>query len=577
MSNTKDFKKLKDYNWGLGIEHEMHIFHAPQLNNGPIKDFILFDSDSVVQRLLIAKQEGKLDISDDDYEFLKSVPFETSGRLCNNQWVIKKVPFKMPEFVTYEPFCSLRNKRDLLNMSLDIVELKNKFYKLLLLDKQTQRLVKKYGELVEYPYGMTRYLKCPIGKRGDFYIFEKKKDGSAVVRPEYNGSYHITFTLPHKETITTSEFIKIHQNFANQLQWLEPLMLTAYFSGDEYAPGTIKKRVRGSFRVMIIGWGNLAGSDVRLFKDGIGRYAKTETYWRKNMIFEDVDKLSPCYPPSPAALKEKAITSLSSDFRTFGSTDPDRPEHRESGIGMTVPNGIEFRIFDHFADKDIQNLSMFVSLVAENSHVTQTKGYVYKNKTWIKELHNIMQNGYKAKLSAAYINILRTKLGLKINTKSIIAFDVFKQIYDELYKKNINGEWSKIFNSLQQSYISRNSPRINIVPQINKKSWQLAFMVKANRKKGIITKYNKLSDYLSFVKKIDYMKFSTAIVDIFGKNWKNDVDDIAYFYETYKEVEIVKNQNGTIKSLKINNKIENINNFNIRIERCFNEPVLNIL
>jgi hypothetical protein len=330
---------------------------------------------------------------------------------------------------------------------------------------------------------------------------------------------------------------------------------------------------------MIIGWGNLAGSDVRLFKEGIGRYAKTETYWRKNMIFEDVDKLSPCYPPSPAALKEKAITSLSSDFRTFGSTDPDRPEHRESGIGMTVPNGIEFRIFDHFADKDIQNLSMFVSLVAENSRVTQTKGYVYKNKTWIKELHNIMQNGYKAQLSDAYINILRRKLGLKINTKSIIAFDVFNQIYHELHKKNINGEWSKIFNSLQQStkLYMNNDSKMNIVPQINKKAWQLAFMVKANRKRGIITKYNKLSAYLSFVKEINYKNFGTAVVDIFGANWKNDIDDIAYFYGSYKEAEIVKNQNGTIKSLKIMNKIEKISNFNTRIERCFTEPLFNLL
>jgi len=575
MSKVRDFKKLKDYNWGLGIEHEMHVFHSPRISQGPIQDFILFDSDSVVQRLLEAKENGKLNISDDDYEFLKSIPFETSGRLCNNEWVIKKVPFRMPEFVTFQPFCSLRNRRDLLNMTLDIVELKKKFYKLLMLDKQTQQLVKKYGQLIEYPFGMTRYLKCPLATKTGSYIFEKSKGGKEIIRPEYNGSYHITFTLPHKENITNKEFIKMHQNFANQLQWLEPLMLTAYFSGDEYAPGTIKKRVRGSFRVMIIGWGNFAGSDIRLFNQGIGRYAKTKTFWRENLFFEDVDKLAPCYPPSPAALKEKAITSLSSDFRTFGSTDPERPEHRESGIGMTAPNGIEFRIFDHFADKDIGNLSMLVSLVAENSRVTQTRGYVYKNRTWIKELHNIMANGYKAKLSMAYINLLRTKLGLKINTKSIIAFDVFETIYKELYNKNIFGDWSKIFNSLQPDLLKEN--RMNVVPQINKKSWQLAFMVKANRKKSIIEKYNKLSAYLFFIKEIDYKKFYTAIIDIFGVNWRDDVDDIAYFYETYKDAQIIKNENGTIKRIKVDKKISKIINFNEKIQRSFEDVLFNII
>ena len=44
-------------------------------------------------------------------------------------------------------------------------------------------------------------------------------------------------------------------------------------------PGSFKDRVRGSYRMMNVGWGNIAGSDVRLFDKGIGRYAKTKIYW----------------------------------------------------------------------------------------------------------------------------------------------------------------------------------------------------------------------------------------------------------------------------------------------------------
>jgi hypothetical protein len=249
--------------------------------------------------------------------------------------------------------------------------------------KRTQNLVSRYGKLSEHPFGMTRYLKCPQLVKNYKYIFEKNMSGKDILLPEYNGSYHITLTLPHKKDIKTKDFINIHKNFCNQLQWLEPLLLTSYFTGDEYSPGSLQERVRGSFRVMMIGWGNLAGTDIRLLNKGIGRYAKTPIYWRKNLHFKDINKLKPCYKPSPMALKEKAISSLSSDFRTFGSTDITRPLHRESGVGMMKPNGIEFRIFDHFSDIYIENLVLLISLVAENSRITKTNGYVrrWSNKS----------------------------------------------------------------------------------------------------------------------------------------------------------------------------------------------------
>jgi hypothetical protein len=137
--------------------------------------------------------------------------------------------------------------------------------------------------IIHYIQGINIRYGIEFGRK--ILVFDKNKNGSEILLPEYNGSYHVTFTLPYTDKTTNKEFINMHQNFANQLQWLEPLMLAAYVSGDEYAPGSIKNRVRGSFSVMIIGWVNFAGSDVRLFNKGIGRYAKTPTYWRKNLNF----------------------------------------------------------------------------------------------------------------------------------------------------------------------------------------------------------------------------------------------------------------------------------------------------
>lgn len=566
---------LEDYVWGLGIEHEMHIFHSPFYSDNKsqkkIKDFIIFDSHSIVEKILEDKENSKSDISYDDYNFLKSIPFETSGRKCNDKWVIHSVPVKMPEFITLFPFCSIKSGRDIKNMTMDIVRYKERFYNLIKQNLQTKELIKKYGDLSEYPFGMTRYLKCPLRVKDNKYIFEKN------LLPEYCGSYHITFTLPYSPYTSNNEFIKMHQNFCNQLQWLEPLMLAAYFTGDEYAPGSLKSRVRGSFRVMMVGWGNLAGSDIRLFNKGIGRYAKTPTYWRRNLYFKDINKLKPCYKPSIMAIKEKAYSSLSSDFRTFGSTDPNRPMHRESGVPMTKPNGVEFRIFDHFPDKYIDHLLLLISLVAENSRVTKTRGYVYENKTWIEETHNIMKNGYKAIISEEYINLLRKKIGIDINTKSIIAIDIFKQIFKELWDKNIDGEWSKIFNSLIKPDYDR-----YIVPEINKKGWQFAFMVMANSDINVLKNFNKLTGYLNNNNIINFKDFRKEVINLFGKNWKDDIEDLAYFYESLKidlfrsknYIELIKNENGIINSISILENIPMFKDFNDIIIYYFSSNIL---
>jgi hypothetical protein len=544
----KNSKKLLDYTWGIGIEHEMHVFHKPKPTKNNIKDFTLFDSFSAIQRLLSSNNKNGL--TSEEHDFLKTIPFETSGRICNQQWVIKPVPIKMPELITFSPFCSIQNDRNLRNFVKELQLYKKMYYNILLKDSKAKNLVNTYGDFTEYPFGMTRYLKYPIKEVNGKYLFEKDIKGNDLLVPEYNGSYHITFTLPYKKSTTENEFIKMHKNFCNQLQWLEPLLLTAYFTGDEYAPGSLKNKVRGSFRVMIIGWGNFAGTDIRLLNKGIGRYSKTPTYWRKGLKFDDVDKLKPCYKPSPSAIKEGAISTLSSDFRTFGSTDPLRPEHRESGIGMTKPNGVEFRIFDHFNDANIGHLVELVALVAENSRVTETKGYVYKNSVWIKEIHNIMKNGYKAELSRSYINILRRKLGLKIKTKSIIAYDVFDEIFKELIQKNLGGLWMKIFHSNVKINVKDEIERFP-TPEINKKGWQFAFMMKLNNSELLMRKFNLLSLDVSD-QTLSFSQFSQKVISIFGNKWKDDIIDIAYFYYDIFNinVKINKNINGTIKNIE---------------------------
>ncbi len=576
--DKKTLSEIQHLQWGFGIEHEMQIFHVPKTNEN-IKDFILFDSKSATNRVIKLYEEGKIELTNYEYEYLRNMVFETSGRVCNKKFVIKPSPYEMPEFITWNPFCNYRKERFMYHLIKGARVVKLKFFDLLLKDPITKSLVDKYGELSEYPFGMTRYMTVPKTIDNGKYTFSYNKNKQRMIRPDYTGSYHLTFTLPYDDNTSEKEFIDMHINFGNQIQWLEPLMLVGFFSGDEFAVGSKEDRVRGSFRVMIIGWGNLAGSDIRLFgTKGIGRYAKTPNYWRKGLKLYESELLNPCIAPSPSALKELGITSLSSDLRTFGSRDPKRPEHRESGLPMNKPNGIEIRIFDNFDDLYLEYLVNYIGLIAENSRVTKTKGFVYKDKDWIEALHSIMKDGYMAELSEKYINKLRRKLGLKIETKSKNADIIFRTIYEELYNKNINGLWSKLFFSNDKTLKEYVKNEVDNIP-LNITSSILALLMKLNRHKNLLNNFNQLNILLNQKlesEKIILIKdFKKYVEKIFDKKWLKNVFDILHFYHYFEFINFNLDKKDNIESFEKLKKIPLYENLNEEIKYFFQQKMLN--
>ena len=370
------------------------------------------------------------------------------------------------------------------------------------------------------------------------YTFNKNK------YTDYTGSYHITITLPFTDKTHTKNFIEKHKNFANQLQWIEPLLITAFFSADDKCMGTNKKKVKGSFRVMNVGWGNFAGSDIRKFNKGIGRYANIKTFWREGLIFDNIEKLRPCYPPSVPARREGGISTLSSNFRTFGSTDPKRPEHRESGAPMTMPNGIEIRIFDHFKTNHLLPLCTIITYIAENSRNFKTKNYVYNNKSWKKAMHLIMEEDWCAELEEEYINELRKNLNLKIKTKSIIAYDIFSAINNELYRKNNKGLYSKLLLS------KKKKKTVLKLPSINMHSWQFGFLMLLNNNNKVLININKIIKDINNSTSINIDVFEKIFYKYMSKkNWNNNITNFIYFLIKLDIILIEKNTNGTIKSI----------------------------
>jgi hypothetical protein len=530
-SNTR-VKKLEKYTWGVGIEHETHFFHEPKAGQKiPIKDFILFDAFNPTLRLLKAHEAGKITLSHRDLDLLENIPFEATGRKCNGEFVLQKAPINMPEFITTRPVSSLKTgKRGMESYCNEIISIQDDFIYLLLRDKTVKKQFVKYGTLMTYPFSMSNYVIFPKNTTTSTYKIDKVGKNNKV-NPEYTGSYHITLTLPYTTKTTDKVFIERHRNYANQLQWLEPLLLTAFFSGDDKAVGTTEKRIRGSYRISRIGWGNLAGRDLRKIHKGIGRYSTVESHWRDGMEFFEKEKLKPCLSPTPPAIREGGLSALSSNFRTFDASKEDKYER--SGAPMKKPYGMEFRIFDHFKDDYLVELCKVLIYVAENSRKHTTKKFVYKNKAWIGAVQSIMMGGWRAEVSDDYVKELREHLNLNIKTKSKTALDIFATINKELFQKHKNGDYP--FLMLDKKY--KKPP---ILPDINRKSWEHGFMIKLNRDATLLKKYNK------FVADIPLGMSSVTVIkqiykDVFKTDgWMRNFEDVLYYLERWEQVKLTK-------------------------------------
>jgi len=246
--------------WGLGIEHQMHLFHLSP--NGYQNTNIIFDSYSSICDLIQSKdtccrggkckdykQKKKQNLTDKDIEWLKNIKWKNSGKSFPECNILNGVPISMPIVHTTEYL-----NRTLESVYNEQLFLEKKFINLQMLNQNTIKSVELYGDLVQLPSGMRSDIQIPVSNAK--YELDDKK------YIDYVGSYFISITLPHYKGISELEYLRIHRNFANQLQWIEPLLMVGFFSADIRSVGSSGNYVKGSFKIMNTGIGNLAGSNI---------------------------------------------------------------------------------------------------------------------------------------------------------------------------------------------------------------------------------------------------------------------------------------------------------------------------
>lgn len=582
-SERGKLKADSDYKWGLGVEHEMQLFHQGHGESGFEHANIIFDSQestcfitgdpdavgaccklgpggqcyyhpksSELRRAIFKKRDQ---LTKEERSFLLSLDWELTGRQVRgckpNPVIVPRTPVLMPELVTG----NFKN-RTINSIAAESVSQEEMYIRCQMKNPFTREKVNKYGPLVTHLCGTLDNIKVPRRPT----ILERNYTLESGMWKDYVGSYHVTITLPHTADISEAEFIKMHQNMACAIQWIEPLLAAAFFSPDPSIVGKGHLGIEGSFRVAAVGWGNFAGADVRkLGTDGIGRGAVQETYWRKGLNIPELERVNQCVKTAPPQYK-KAVNILTSDFRTFGY-EPDMEKCKRDytpgdcpktdGGPMRPPFGMEIRIFDHFPSEYLLDLLKILVLVGANSARHPPRGYVYKNKSWIRAVRSVMTGGWNAKLGTDYLTEIRRHLGIDLRPivrESRLAWDLLVGLVDELHIQNESSHLVRLLDETPDV-----KPR---VPQINRQCWELSFNQKYYQEILRVLRDNIVgTDGLSKSVWYPVDKVAGTLYGVLNRSspgeWSGQIDDLLYALQAKRRLELMV-RNGKIMKVRIN-------------------------
>ena len=568
-------------NWGLGIEHEMQLFHKNKnklimfdaqeatcfvsKNDGQDKEYFINETtDDIIHNMHASpccknmkqcytyptdKETKKLNkdkknkITQKEKDLLMMLDWEHAGRsIPKCRGLVDKVNILMPEFVTGD----FRN-RTIQSIHKELIDMEDLFLSAIKRSPYTREKIKKYGPLQQHLCGTLKDIYLPIKPSNKYkdYKFMKHK------YKDYVGSYHITLTIPYKDSITSKKFVKNHKDMANQFQWIEPLLLTAYFSPD---PDSVYSEdyTQASYRILNVGWGTLAGSNVKkMDKTGITRGNNIKPYWMNGLRFKGLHKLLDCVNKSPPQYRN-AISILTSDFRTFGYIEDrfnmnlmdiceeyfnpsDCP--KLDGAPMDKPYGMEIRIFDHFPSSYLLSLLKIIVLLSANAKRSPPKEYVYKNKNWIGQLKLITEDGWNASVNKEYIKELNDNLGLKISIKKhYLAYNLLEEVINQLFKLNKSSKIVKLMDE---------TPHIKPkLPDINRKCWEFEFnKTLLDNMKKLLKNIPKRKWIYSIEFRQHILKYSSNLEDkkikkMLLSSINSNYDDVLYALESNDLVEL---------------------------------------
>jgi hypothetical protein len=225
-------------------------------------------------------------------------------------------------------------------------------------------------------------------------------------------TYHFNFTLPTeldnaRHIHNYALFTEQHKNLINIIQWVEPLLLSMYGSGDIFA------KVNS----------NLSGTSQRIAKS---RYIGLGTY--------DTDTMK----PGKILHIDSNNNHLSNmDYWWFNKYYEKSDYTKEKLIGVDINfhkhknHGIELRIFDYFDESKLEDAFTFIILLMDHSLTKKIKSPI-RNKLWNEYVVDILNNR-NAELNDQLLLFYKTIFEFKKDVKT--TSELYNKIKNKLLKK----------------------------------------------------------------------------------------------------------------------------------------------
>ena len=354
---------------------------------------------------------------------------------------------------------------------------------------------------------------------------------------------------------TKINFCKIHHEWACSIQWLSPLLLSAFGSCDPFSIGDNNKLSELSFRIFISGYNFVNMTNIRDLmlptgNDNSNTNPRHTSKYQKKSRLEKIVVNTFEYDYDKITDKRKGEDRLhvANEFRV------------DTSKGFKF--GFELRLFDHFPSIHCEVLLEFLFLLAEFIHddtYSKTKGLPvgnpYDNLNYDKDILKILSQGWNQPFPKHYENFLIKNFGLEISSKCRYSrggsrpyvYDVINDLYKQLQIRYINnvgkGKGRYVSYLIERNIDEYREKPIKILPNINRGSWTKAFnqfVWNLEPKTRIRFKIEKILEELRTKKSIHIGYLRRLIKVNLSRFYHMDVDDIIYALEDLNQLGGIK-------------------------------------
>jgi len=239
-----------------------------------------------------------------------------------------------------------------------------------------------------------------------FAIFVSNNENYSVFN---NMTYHFNLTIPTElnkegEIKDKIEFIKSHQRTIRLFQWLSPLFIIKYGSSDYLSHHDNSV--------------NLTKASQRC---AMSRYIGVGTYDTDVMKTGKIVQMD--FKEHPMHENPKWWVnrySEISDYQTIDKIGLDVNFHKHKN------HGIEFRLFDYFDEKHLQEVLRFLVYIMDHAIVSEVENPIC-DLDWNNFVYESILNGKETIISPEFISILEKIFMVKLDSTNPI------KIFDQLY------------------------------------------------------------------------------------------------------------------------------------------------